>query len=469
MNTNGIGNRELHSYFHRNLYLGLQVLRGRPVGAFMRRMQDLERLDPKSYYSAIQKQLKYSLEYARQYVPLYSGQEWAKVLSSKNYTEIKSWPVLEREVVQSSPQDLLAKKNGHRISYRESSASTSNPLRVAWDQAAAAWNWATEYQTMRWHGVDIGVKTIILWRKEERFADWVLNRKFFSTKTLTEEELDRAARYVMTEKPALAWGMPSAVAQLARYIGDQYPDAPQPLVKFAKMGGEQVFPFQRKEIASYLGASVVEIYGCSELGSIAGECPEGKLHVYTPHVHLEIFKDGEPARPGEFGDIVGTTVNNRAMPLVRYRVGDRGRLSDEPCRCGLHYPILEDLQGRLTDTLLTTDGTMVHGSALGEAFDSYVDNPGVRALRQVLFQQFDHRTWKVLAETSDGSEQLAAVISEIVSGIFGKDCRVDIEFVPYIPRELSGKFRYYRSMKGQEKQPDCFPISEDILDVSVVT
>jgi phenylacetate-CoA ligase len=450
LNTNGDRNKKLHSYFYRRLYLSLQYARGRPVGAFMRQMQELEAFDNESYQRVIRNKLQQSLEYAQKHVPLYATGEWAKSLSGDNVRDIQCWPVLERTTVQAFSQDLLAQSFNKKVSYRQSSASTSKPVRVAWDQAAAAWNWSTEYQSMLWHGVDIGVKTIILWKKEERFTDKVLNRTFFSTKKLTEEELDRAAKYVISERPALAWGMPSAVAQLARYVGYNYPQARKPLVQFAKMGGEQVFPFQRAEITEHLGARVVEIYGCSEVGSIAGECPEGKLHVYTPHVHLEIFKDNEPAPLGEFGDIVGTTINNRAMPLVRYRIGDRGRISPEPCRCGLHYPVLEDLQGRLMDTLLATDGTRVHASAIGNIFDTYVDKPGFRAIRQVLFQQMDQHAWLVFVETSEEDDIQAAMLTEIVHRIFGRSCRVDIKFVPYIPREASGKFRYYRAINEEE-------------------
>jgi phenylacetate-CoA ligase len=444
-------NRELRSYFHRRLYLSLQSIRGRPVGSFMREMQNLEALDHESYRKITQLKLEKSLEHAKNHVPFYATGKWREVLKGENYKDIHSWPILERDMVQTSSHELIAPKNDGRISYRESSASTSNPIRVAWDQPAAAWNWSTEYQTMLWHGVDVGVKTIILWRFEERFVDLILNRHFFSTKTLTEEELERAARYVIAERPALAWGMPSAVAQLARYMGVRYPHESKPLVRFAKMGGEQVFPFQRVEIQNYLGARVVEIYGCAELGSIAGECPLGKLHIYTPHVHLEIFNGEDPAPPGEFGDIVGTTINNRAMPLIRYRIGDRGRISYEPCDCGLNYPVLEDLQGRLADTLLTYDGTSIHGSILGKAFDSYIDKPGFKGIRQVLFHQLSQFSWKIIVETQEGNDLMINILTEIVHKIFGTNCQVDIEFVPYIPREPSGKYRYYKASNGYLK------------------
>ncbi len=98
---------------------------------------------------------------------------------------------------------------------------------------------------------------------------------------------------------------------------------------FVKLGGEQVYPFQRDEIAQHFGARVFESYGSTEMGPIAHECPAGSRHIMADHVYLEIFNGDEPAQPGEFGDLVLTSLFNRAMPLVRCRIGDRGQLSPE--------------------------------------------------------------------------------------------------------------------------------------------
>jgi phenylacetate-CoA ligase len=85
---------------------------------------------------------------------------------------------------------------------------------------------------------------------------------------------------------------------------------------------------------------------------------------FAPNVKVEIFKDGEPAESGEFGDLVLTTLTNRAMPLIRYHQGDMGALSPDPCPCGLPHPVIVDLKARAKDMFLTASGTQVHGSAM---------------------------------------------------------------------------------------------------------
>src|SRR5690606_31527741 len=99
----------------------------------------------------------------------------------------------------------------------------------------------------------------------------------------------------------------------------------------------------------------------TEVGAISAECPAGALHVHAEVVHVEIVRDGEPAQDGEEGDILVTSLTNRAMPLVRCRVGDRGTLSHEPCPCGLPHPVLTRVVSRAADLYPAADGRLVHG------------------------------------------------------------------------------------------------------------
>jgi phenylacetate-CoA ligase len=239
--------------------------------------------------------------------------------------------------------------------------------------------------------------------------------------------------------------LPSAMLQLARYIRANHPDAPWPLVPFAKVGGEQLYAFQREELYKQLGAKTVEFYGCTEVGPIAAECPEGSMHLISDNSYIEIFKDGAPVPPGEFGEIVATSLQNRAMPLVRCKVGDSGRISPDPCRCGRPYPVLTDLVARVADLFLTADGRRIHGSVLANGLRELLAGAPLGAIRQVLFQQVDALHWKVLVESDTGFDAgIAGRLAELVHSNFGAACDVQIERVALVPREPSGKYRYYR-------------------------
>ncbi|HKZ72479.1 MAG TPA: hypothetical protein VJ011_00360 [Steroidobacteraceae bacterium] len=416
------------------------------MGRFIRRLQEWQQLDRQAFQDLSDALLAQRLARARQTVPLYSSGAWRSALAGAGASDLRAWPVLERKLLKTRASELHAQPRPRRLFYRHSSASTGESVRVAYDPQAGAWSWANEYRAMLWHGVAPGAKTLMLWGIRHPLLDWIRNCRVFLTYELTPERLEQAAQYLLRQRPDLCVALPSAAAQLARYVRARHGDAPQPVVPFIKLGGEQIYRFEREEIETYLGARTVDSYGCTEVGAIAMECPKGSLHIFAEHVRLEIFHKDEPLPAGEFGDIVVTSLVNRAMPLVRCRVGDRGRISPDPCVCGLPHPVLTDLVGRSADMFVACDGTAIHGSVLGSGLESFLAKAPLGAVRQVLFQQIDPRQWKVLVEAGPGfGEPLAAQLSDIVRGTFGDTCRVEIVPVAVIPRERSGKFRYYGS------------------------
>jgi len=442
--------RTLERRIHGGIYLGLQSLRGRPVGRFIRHLQAWERLDSRAFQQLCERKLERQLAYARARVPLYSTGDWERALAGTDASDVRRWPVLERRLVRTHSRELHAKPKPRGTFYRHSSASSGEPLHVAYDPQAAAWSWANEHRAMHWYGVAPGARTLMLWGIRHPVLDWLRNARVFLTFELTPEQLERASQYVLEKRPELCVALPSAAAQLARFIRANHTHAQPCLVPFVKLGGEQIYPFEREQVQEHLGARIVDSYGCTEAGAIAMQCPAGALHIFAEHVHVEICRDGEPLPRGEFGDIVVTSLVNRSMPLVRCRVGDRGRISPEPCACGLPHPVLTDLVGRASDMFPASDGTLVHGSVLGSGLQTLIARTPLGAMRQVLFQQIDGHRWKVLVETGAGFDApLADQLGDVVRGAFGSACRVEVEPVPVIPREASGKYRYYRSASAQ--------------------
>jgi len=430
------------------MYLGLQRLRGRPVGAFIDRLRKWERLERDEFQQVINGLLVQSLIYAHQNVPLYSTGPWRErfVQAEADATRLDAWPVMDRQTVRADAERLHSRRRMPGVFYRNSSASTGPPLRVAWNPSAAAWGWANEYRALLWYGVAPGTRTLLMWGGGHPLQDWVKNHKLFRTTELTPKRLEEAAQFLLDARPGLCQGLPSALARLARHVRAQHPEAPEMLVSYAKVGGEQVYPFQREELRRHLGARVIETYGCTEVGPIAAECPAGSMHILLENVHLEICRDDHPVAPGESGDIVVTSLCNRAMPLIRCKIGDIGRIRPAPCDCGRPQPVLDQLIGRASDVFVAADGSAVHGSILGQKLSGLLSAVPTGAVQQTLFVQIDQMRWKALVESVDGFDTAMQVkIDEIIHSTFGEACEVDIERVPVIPREPSGKYRYYRT------------------------
>lgn len=92
-------------------------------------------------------------------------------------------------------------------------------------------------------------------------------------------------------------------------------------------------------------------YGMTEMGYGGGvECEcLGGYHVRENHLYFEIIDPmtGESVRDGEYGEVVFTTFNRQAMPLIRYRTGDMARFLSEPCACGTFLRTMEKVRGRI--------------------------------------------------------------------------------------------------------------------------
>lgn len=436
------------------LYLTVQRVRGRPLGAYLRQLQEWERLDTRAFLRLRAERLAQTLEYARNRVPLYRSGAWDDAFRRGDARELGAWPVLERQTIQTHEGRMLAQPTPRGHFFRTTSGSTGTPLRIGIDPAAAAWAWAADYQGLLWHGIRVGARALTLRpRTAGPIGEWIRNNHLVPATDLSPSRLTAAVRFLEGGRTTYVWGYVSAVVELARHAR-LVARGSRPLVPYAKVFGEMLYPFQRQLIEEGLGARVIETYGCNETGTVAYECPAGSIHVFAEHVEVEILNDGEPAAPGEMGEIVLTCTTNRTMPLIRYRVGDRGRLVADPCSCGRPHPVLSGIEGRTGDVLLTATGVQIHGTAaLGGLLKKVHAKAPADSIRQVLFEQHDPRTWTVLVQPGPAfGDLVGAALIDGVRSVFGEECKVTVKPVLEIPREPSGKFRFYRIVEPEAER-----------------
>ena len=113
----------------------------------------------------------------------------------------------------------------------------------------------------------------------------------------------------------------------------------------------------RRYIKDRYAADVFDIYGCTEIKEIAWECERHNgYHINEDEVLVEILDGDKPVGWDEVGDIVITDLRNKAMPLIRYRIGDRGLLRPGPCSCGRTFALMAPSAGRSSDFIITPNG-----------------------------------------------------------------------------------------------------------------
>ncbi|WP_291327487.1 phenylacetate--CoA ligase family protein [Desulfovibrio sp. UCD-KL4C] len=129
-------------------------------------------------------------------------------------------------------------------------------------------------------------------------------------------------------------------------------------LKVGIFGAEPWTEAMRREIEDKLTIKALDIYGLSEImgPGVAMECAEAQdgLHIMEDHFLPEIInpETGEPAQPGEVGELVITTLTKEGIPLIRYRTRDLTKINYTPCRCGRTLARMQRVTGRSDDMLI---------------------------------------------------------------------------------------------------------------------
>jgi phenylacetate-CoA ligase len=244
--------------------------------------------------------------------------------------------------------------------------------------------------------------------------------------------------------PDTIYGLPSALLEVAAALRAR---GARLEVKRVFTSGELLRPAVRQAISEAFGARVFDVYGSSETKEIAWECPAGGMHVNADVVRLEVLDDANRTVPmGVEGNLVATLLVNRAMPLLRYRIGDRGSLLTERCACGHPFPLLGVVTGRRADVLVLADGHRVSPYALTCAMERVGD-----VLRYQV-TQLEPARLRVRAILDPGVDQarIAGRIRSVMRGEVAHFLETEVEFVDRLPTGPRAKFRVVEPLSSLE-------------------
>ncbi len=124
-------------------------------------------------------------------------------------------------------------------------------------------------------------------------------------------------------------------------------DVTFPSLRYIELLGEMTMPSFQKSMEEYWHVPVTNMYGATEVNTIALECPHHRLHVLEHNVYLEPYKIDEKK------SILVTGLHNTAMPIIRYVLGDELTLhNSEKCSCGVESSYISEIKGRTTDSVV---------------------------------------------------------------------------------------------------------------------
>ncbi len=371
------------------------------------------------------------------------GFDPASIASEHDLTKL---PFLTKAVIKANT-DALKHPQAKGLARFNTGGSSGEPLIFFIGRKRVSHDVAAKWRATRWWGVDIGDPEMVVWGSpielgtQDRIKfirDRLMRTELLPAFEMSEEKLDSFVASIRRVRPRMLFGYPSALSLIARHALKRGVAMDDLGIKVAFVTSERLYDDQRATISSTFGCPVANGYGGRDAGFIAHECPSGSMHITADDIIVEIINEaGEPQPAGVAGEIVVTHLSTNDFPFVRYRTGDIGVLGKGTCACGRTLPLLQEIQGRSTDFVVASNGTILHGLSL-----IYIlrDLTGVQSFKVI---QESRLLTRVLLVTD--AQFAPNAVNEIRSGFqrrLGDDVEIQVGIVDSIAAEKSGKFRY---------------------------
>jgi phenylacetate-CoA ligase len=431
-----------------NAYLLLHTASG---SSLPRHYREFLRQDRERFYPEPGALLAATLEHAVTTVPHYRGTATAAEIAADPFAALARFPLLDRDTVRAGWERMLSEE-GDRGKWVEntSGGSTGEPVPLLQDPEHLALTVAAREVYSTWAGGGLGDPELYIWGSEKdleasgealrnRVGNRLLRRTLLNAFLLTDEAIEAILERLRSGPPHLVLAYAQAAYEVARFAPRRGIEVPPQRGMIATAG--TLYPFMREQLEETFGCTVLNRYGSRETGDMAGECEHRTgLHVLPWTCHVEVLDaDGRPAAPGEEGDVAVTGFTNRAMPLVRYLIGDRARLPEHEveCPCGRRTQMLAEVTGRSVDMFLGPDGQMVDG----EYFTHLMYfRPWLRQF-QVVQRAPDDVLFRLAAEAEVPASDREEIVAK-TRAVLGEGCAVSFEQVETIEPSASGKLRY---------------------------
>lgn len=402
------------------------------------------------------------LQFAVDQVPAYQHLR-ARVGQYPPFEALRFFPLLDKDTVQADQARYLP-RDFNRISHYETTTggTSGNQLKIYVDECSQAVEtafmhrqWARVGYTPRhrkatFRGVAFpNLQPGVFWQHNP-----IYNELQFSPFHMSEANLGAYVEQLIRFSPSYLHGYPSAIDVLAEYVLRHGLTTRMPLLRAALLGSEGATQAQRERIGNAFQTRVYTWYGHSERIVLAGECEKSEAcHHFPDYGILEIVDDHGHSceHEGERGEIVGTGLYNRCMPLIRYRTGDYATRLAPACACGRAWDRFTEVEGhRKQDMVIGRNGTRISLAALNmhgplfekvRRFQYYQDTPGQCVLKVMV--------------TPDFTDHDEALIAAAYKDKVGAEVQFQVQLVADIPLTARGKLKMLDSRIAAAKRPSA--------------
>ena len=353
---------------------------------------------------------------------------------------LKKIPVSNKDSLRSNYPERVSRSTGQKTYEASTSGSTGKNFYVHEDAETAGRYRACFLLALEWAGWRFGepqVQTGMTLQRslDRKFKDFLLQCHYISAYDLTDPSLDGTLDLMQKYRINHLWGYPGSLYFLAKRALQKGWNRP---LRSIATWGDNLFPRYRRTIEAAFQTNVCDTYGCAEGVQISAQCEYGHYHVHDLDTIIE-FLDDEccPVLPDQVGNIVITRLHPGPMPLIRYRIGDLGVAGDyQICECGRGFSLMELIQGRDTDVIITPGGNRLIVHFFTGVLEYF---PEIDTF-QVVQERLDSLTLRIVP--ANGFSQITA--ERVIARLKEKgadDLEIKIEKVAEIPLSAGGKRR----------------------------
>lgn len=383
------------------------------------------------------------LSHAEAHVPYYREKYDNAPTNLDTLDDLTALPPLEKDELKQNADRMVSETHDTDTLHQEfTSGSTGKPLSIYVDDDAAAWQQAHQLRHYREMGYEPGDKIAVIWGEGQyfrmkEFKDTVdnlfRNKRELRTFELSTEEVREYSRFLDRYDPDIIESYPSAVVLLCEAIeGQGLSVSPKAVQTTSEMLSER----EREYIESVMDAPVYNKFGASEVGPIAMTCGnDDGMHINTESIIVEADDEGQ---------LYVTNVRNKAMPIIRYRIGDvvelAGEASPDSCDCGSRLPRIKAIRGKMNDLVVTTNETYLDPYFFVDMMDG---GPEVQNFKII---QHEDQSLEVLVipGSDEETEEIRRHITSDLSAV-DEQLPVEVNFVQEVPETEGWKRRYVMS------------------------
>jgi len=350
---------------------------------------------------------------------------------------------IDKDIVMSNWGNfIIPSVNEKKIVIGTTGGTSGKPLKLILPQKRYVFELATMYTmwgNIGWHGQTRAVIRNQHLKGKQLFKINPIKKEIIFDGFRTSKEYYYAVyRLLKRNKIGYIHAYPSSAYQFSTFLYREKLDVS--FLKAFLCGSETLLPEHKELIQNQLGVKIYHWYGHSEKLILGGYCANSDLiHIEPTYGYFELIdENGKPINGiGKTGEIVGTTLHNPYMPLIRYRTGDYAEYAGDYCKeCKRHLPLIRNITGRWDiNRIYLNDGTYVAITALNLHDDIYSCIEGMQ------YVQKEKGQLEILIIKGRGYNDLTELrFKEHFALSFKNKCDFVIEYVSALEKEPNGKF-----------------------------